>query len=165
LISREIALQVNGVMRRVVVDPRKPLLDVLREDLDLIGSKAACGEGACGACTVLVRDQPVRACITPVGIVNGSPVLTIEGLAENDRLHPLQRAFLENGALQCGFCTPGMIMSGVGLLRQSPDPSEEEVAGYLHGNVCRCGCYPRIVRAVRQAAAELRTERVSGGVR
>jgi aerobic-type carbon monoxide dehydrogenase small subunit (CoxS/CutS family) len=159
-----IALQVNGAWQRVIVHPSKPLLDVLREDLDLTGSKAACGEGACGACTVLVRDQPVRACVTPVGIVVGSPILTIEGLAGNDQLHPLQRAFLERGALQCGFCTPGMIMSALGLLRQTSNPSEDDITSYLHGNLCRCGCYPRIIQAVQQAATELRAGRISGGV-
>jgi aerobic-type carbon monoxide dehydrogenase small subunit (CoxS/CutS family) len=145
-------LHVNGTRRRVEADSERSLLSVLREDLDLTGSKYGCGEGQCGACTVLLDGAPVRSCITPVGSVAGKQVTTIEGLEKQGRLHPLQEAFLKAGALQCGYCTPGMIMSGVGLLKKHPAPSEAEIIRFMEGNVCRCGAYPRIVQAIRQAA-------------
>lgn len=158
-------LYVNGSRQEIEVVPEKPLLVVLREDLDLIGAKPGCGEGVCGACTVLVDGKPVRSCVTPVGAVAGKQILTIEGLEENGELHPLQRAFLDTGALQCGYCTPGMIMSGVGLLQQNPAPTEDEIIGFMQGNICRCGCYPRIVRAIQQAAKVQSATTASGGVR
>ncbi len=148
-----IELTVNGVLRQLRVPPEKPLLSALREDFGLTGSKIGCGEGECGACTVLVDGVPVRACITPAVTAAGKTVLTIEGLEHDGRLHPLQQAFLDEDALQCGYCTPGMIMSGVGLLRQNPAPSRDEIIAFMQGNVCRCGTYRRIVRAIRQAAA------------
>ncbi len=154
--SRAAELNVNGARLTVDVAAEQPLLGVLREDLGLIGCKIGCGEGECGACTVLVDDQPIRSCVTPVGTVVGRQVRTIEGLEENGRLHPLQQAFLDVGALQCGYCTPGMIMSALGLLLQCSDPSEEAIIRSMQGNICRCGTYPRIVRAIRRAAAELR---------
>ncbi len=150
--SSSFDLQVNGGTRRVEADPAKSLLLVLREDLDLTGSKYGCGEGQCGACTVLLDGRPVRSCITPVGSVGERPVMTIEGLERDGRLHPVQQAFLDEGALQCGYCTAGMIMSAVGLLEREPDPGEDEIRRFMDGNVCRCGTYPRIVRAVRRAA-------------
>jgi aerobic-type carbon monoxide dehydrogenase small subunit (CoxS/CutS family) len=143
---------VNGVRRRVEVEPEAPLLSVLRDDLDLTGTKYGCGEGQCGACTVLLDGVPTRSCITRVSTVAGRQVTTIEGLARGGRLHPLQEAFLRAGAMQCGYCTAGMIMAGAGLLAKNPNPSEQQVKQSLEGNICRCGTYPRIVAAVRMAA-------------
>jgi len=146
-------LRVNGQSHNLDVDPSKSLLAVLREDLDLTGSKYGCGEGQCGACTVLMDGLPVRSCITAVGSVGARPILTIEGLATDGRLHPVQEAFLTETALQCGYCTPGMIMSAVGLLEREGAPGEDEIRRALEGNVCRCGTYPRVIAAVRRAAA------------
>ena len=145
-------LQINGVSRRVEVDPERTLLSVLRDDLDLTGSKYGCGEGQCGACTVLVDDRPTRSCLTKVASVAGRPIITIEGLERNGQLHPVQNAFAEADALQCGYCTPGMIMESVALLRRKADPTAPEIAHALEGHICRCGTYDRIVRAVRRAA-------------
>lgn len=151
---KETELLINGVRRRVAAgDDERSLLGVLREELDLTGTKYGCGEGQCGACTVLLEGQPVRSCRTPVGAVAGKQVTTIEGLERDGRLHPLQEAFLEVGAMQCGYCTAGMIMSGVGLLEKNARPTEQEIVRALGGNVCRCGTYPRVVAAVRSAAA------------
>jgi len=146
-------LQINGVARRVDVDPERSLLSVLRDDLDLAGSKYGCGEGQCGACTVLVDDRPTRSCLTKVASVAGRPIITIEGLERSGQLHPVQKAFAEADALQCGYCTPGMIMESVALLRRKADPTAPEIAHALEGHICRCGTYDRIVRAVRRAAA------------
>src|ERR671933_1002804 len=154
--SRVAELDVNGVRRAVDVAAERQLLSVLRDELGLTGCKIGCGEGECGACTVLVDDRPVRSCITPTGAVAGHQIRTIEGPQENGRLHPLQQAFLDAGALQCGYCTPGMIMSALGLLLECADPDEEKIKRAMQGNICRCGTYPRIVRAIRQAAAEMR---------
>jgi aerobic-type carbon monoxide dehydrogenase small subunit (CoxS/CutS family) len=145
-------LRVNGASRRAEADPGQSLLSVLRDELDLTGAKYGCGEGQCGACTVLVDGRPVRACVTPAASVAGKAVVTIEGIEESGRLHPLQEAFLEADAMQCGYCTPGMILEAVALLRARPRASEEEIARALEGHVCRCCTYPRIVRAVRRAA-------------
>jgi nicotinate dehydrogenase subunit A len=145
-------LHVNGNHHNVDVDPSKSLLAVLREDLDLTGSKYGCGEGQCGACTVLLDGRPVRSCITPVGNVGQRPVLTIEGLEKSGRLHPVQAAFLAEGALQCGYCTAGMIMNAVGLLNRQAAPGEDEIRRAMDGNVCRCGTYSRVLAAVRRAA-------------
>lgn len=142
----------------VIDDADDTLLNVLREQLGLTGSKIGCGEGQCGACTVLIDGQPTRSCITPASAVAGKQVLTIEGLAQNGELHPLQQAFLDHDALQCGYCTPGMIMSGVGLLQQNSVPSVAEIVGFMQGNICRCGTYPRIVEAIQQAAAVMHDE-------
>lgn len=150
--TRITELDVNGARRGVDVDAERSLLSVLRDDLDLTGTKYACGEAQCGACMVLVDGQPTPSCVTHVGTVAGKAITTIEGLETNGRLHPLQEAFLEVGAMQCGFCIAGMIMSGVALLRENPDPDEPEIARFLEGNICRCGAYPRIVAAVRGAA-------------
>lgn len=128
------------------------LLRLLRESLGLTGAKPGCGEGACGACTVLVEGRPVRACVTPARAVAGASVLTAEGLAADGLLHPVQEAFVEIGAFQCGYCTPGMVLSAVALLRRSRAPSEAEISAALEGNLCRCCAYPRIVRVVRRAA-------------
>ncbi|MGH2353159.1 MAG: (2Fe-2S)-binding protein [Chloroflexota bacterium] len=148
-------LRVNGSRVEIDVDPERSLLSVLRDDLDLTGSKYGCGEGQCGACVVLIDGDPTPACVTPVGAAAGKQIVTIEGLAEGGQLHPVQQAFLDVGALQCGFCTPGMIVAAVGLLRQNPDPSEADIVRFMEGNICRCGVYPRIVRAIRQAALAL----------
>ncbi|HWE40351.1 MAG TPA: (2Fe-2S)-binding protein [Isosphaeraceae bacterium] len=145
-------LKVNGESRRVDADPDRSLLSVLRDDLDLTGAKYGCGEGRCGACTVLVDGQATRSCLARVGAVGDKPITTIEGLAHGDHLHPLQEAFLEVGALQCGYCTPGMIMSGAALLAKEPDPDEEAIVKAMQGNVCRCGTYRRIITAIQQAA-------------
>ena len=146
-------LNVNGRDVRIDSPADRPLLFVLREDLDLTGSKYGCGEGQCGACTVLVDKLAVRSCTTPVGSVASKRITTIEGLEREGKLHPVQQAFLDAGAFQCGFCTPGMIMSAAGLLLRNANPSEPDVRQALNGNICRCGAYPRIVSAVRQAAS------------
>jgi aerobic-type carbon monoxide dehydrogenase small subunit (CoxS/CutS family) len=145
-------LTVNGTTRSLQANPQSTLLAVVRDTLDLTGTKYGCGEGQCGACTVLLDGQPVFACITPVLAAMGRSVETIEGVAEGDQLHPLQRAFVDETAMQCGYCTPGMVMCALALLRRNPDPSEAEIVQHMNGNICRCGSYPRIVRAVRQAA-------------
>ena len=149
-------LTVNGLTRAIGAPGERSLLSVLRDDLGLTGSKIGCGEGACGACTVLLDGQPARACITPATAAAGRAVITIEGLETAGQLHPLQQAFLDCDALQCGYCTPGMIMAALGLLRQRPEPSDDAIVSWMQGHICRCGAYPRIVRAIQQAAAELR---------
>jgi aerobic-type carbon monoxide dehydrogenase small subunit (CoxS/CutS family) len=145
-------LDVNGTRRPIDVDPGRTLLTVLREDLDLTGTKYGCGEGQCAACTVLVDGQPTLACITMVGEVAGKRIVTIEGLAPAGKLHPVQEAFLEADAMQCGYCTSGMILGAVALLRSKPNPSDAEIVAGMNGHICRCGTYPRIVRAVHAAA-------------
>ena len=145
-------LDVNGTRRVVDVDPARTLLSVLREELAITGTKYGCGEGQCGACTVLLGERAVRSCMTPVSRATGAPITTIEGIERDGRLHPLQQAFIDEGALQCGYCTPGMIMSGVALLKATPSPSASEIARAMEGNVCRCGTYPRIIAAVQRAS-------------
>jgi aerobic-type carbon monoxide dehydrogenase small subunit (CoxS/CutS family) len=145
-------LKVNGAARRLNANSERSLLSVLRDDLELTGAKYGCGEGQCGACTVLLDGEAVRSCITPVSKAAGKRITTIEGLESDGRLHPLQEAFLETGAMQCGYCTSGMIMSGVSLLAKSAQPTESEIVHGMQGNICRCGTYPRIVAAVRIAA-------------
>jgi aerobic-type carbon monoxide dehydrogenase small subunit (CoxS/CutS family) len=149
---RVLELQVNGTRRRVEVDGERSLLSVLRDELDLTGAKYGCGEGQCGACTVLVDGRAVRSCLTQAASVEGKQVTTVEGLERNGGLHPLQEAFLAVDAMQCGYCTAGMIMSGVGLLKKTPNPTDAEILRAMEGNICRCGTYPRIVAAIRQAA-------------
>ncbi|HLH73041.1 MAG TPA: (2Fe-2S)-binding protein [Chloroflexota bacterium] len=158
-------LSVNGARVEVDVDAETPLLMVLRDDLNLTGSKIGCGEGMCGACTVLIDGEPIRSCITPVAVAAGKAVLTIEGIAMNGQLHPLQQAFLEVGAFQCGYCTPGMIMSGIALLAKYREPSEAEIIAFMQGNICRCGAYRRIIRAIQQAATTLSRAATWGAVR
>jgi aerobic-type carbon monoxide dehydrogenase small subunit (CoxS/CutS family) len=147
-----VKLTVNGTHMEVEAEPDTPLLSVLRDDLGLSGIKYGCGEGQCGACTVLLDGLPVRSCITPLSAVGNRKITTIEGLAVGSKLHPVQEAFLHAGAMQCGYCTAGMIVSSAGLLARNPNPSEQEIRRALQGNVCRCGTYPRIVAAVRMAA-------------
>jgi nicotinate dehydrogenase subunit A len=150
-------ITVNGSVRRVDVEPERSLLSVLRDDLDLTGAKYGCGEGRCGACTVLVDGEPVKSCLAKVGAIADKPVTTIEGLSEGKEghLHPLQQAFLDQGALQCGYCTTGMIMAGAGLLARDRSPSDQAVLKAMDGNICRCGIYPRILEAIRQASKTL----------
>jgi aerobic-type carbon monoxide dehydrogenase small subunit (CoxS/CutS family) len=148
-------LHVNGARRRLDADAERSLLSVLRDDLDLTGCKYGCGEGRCGACTVLVDGRATRSCITPLSATAGKEVRTIEGLARGDRLHALQAAFLRADAMQCGYCTPGMIMSALALLTQQARPSREEIVRVMQGNICRCGAYPRIVAAIEDAARVL----------
>jgi aerobic-type carbon monoxide dehydrogenase small subunit (CoxS/CutS family) len=151
-----LVLVVNGTQRRVEAPPEESLLSVLRNRLHLTGTKYGCGEGQCGACTVLLDGRPTRSCRTAVSEAAGKKITTVEGLERKGRLHPVQAAFLEVEAFQCGFCTPGMIVSAVGLLETNGNPSEKEIAGHLTGNLCRCGTYPRILAAVKQAAQAMR---------
>ena len=144
---RVTSLTVNGTRRPIDADPGVPLLTVLRDHLDLTGAKYGCGEGQCGACTVLLDGQPVRSCITPVRAAAGKQITTIEGIH-----HPLQDAFIEEGAMQCGYCTSGMVVRATSLLRETTDPSEEQIVQAMEGNICRCGTYPRIIDAVKLAA-------------
>jgi nicotinate dehydrogenase subunit A len=155
-------LRVNRKTHSVEAEPGDSLLFVLRDDLQLTGAKYGCGEGQCGACTVLVDGQIKRSCVTTVESVADHEVTTIEGLADGDRLHPVQEAFLEVEAFQCGYCTTGMVMAAAGLLRAIPKPSDEEIARRLDRNLCRCGTYHRIVRAVRLAASRTATPTSSG---
>jgi aerobic-type carbon monoxide dehydrogenase small subunit (CoxS/CutS family) len=152
-------LRINGSKVRVDAEEARSLLAVLRDDVGLTGAKYGCGEGRCGACTVLVGGVPVRSCVTSVGTAAKQEITTVEGLEKDGKLHPLQEAFLETGAMQCGYCTCGMIMAGVGLLRKNPTPSREEIVDYLNGNICRCGTYPRIIRAVSSAALAMKEAR------
>jgi len=145
-------IKVNGAVRSIDARPERSLLSVLREDLDLTGTKYGCGEGQCGACTVLIDGKSFRSCSTSVGFAAGKEVVTIEGLEQQGRLHPLQEAFLETDAMQCGYCTPGMIMSAAALLRRNPQPSKEEIVRFMEGNICRCGTYSRIIAAIQRAA-------------
>ena len=146
-------LVINGQAYNIDASPDAILLSVLREQLDLTGSKYGCGEGQCGACTVLVDGKARRSCQTPISALSDKSITTIEGLAKGDRLHPVQQAFLDQGAMQCAYCTSGMIMSAVSLLSFKPNPSEKEIVDYMQGNICRCGAQPRIIAAIRRAAA------------
>lgn len=160
--SKTIELNVNGIKHQVDTDLKRSLLNVLREELDLTGSKYGCGEGECGACTVLIDGQPSRSCITRVETVIGKQITTIEGLEQNGQLHPLQEAFLEVGAMQCGYCTSGMIISGVALLAKNSNPNHQEVVKFMEGNICRCGTYPRIIAAIRKAANAIAMKSMKG---
>jgi len=145
-------LNVNGTSRSISADSQESLLFVLRDQLGLTGSKYGCGEGQCGACTVLIDGTARRSCITRVGTVGDKKITTIEGLATGDRLHPLQQAFLDEAAMQCAYCTSGMIMSAASLLNENASPSESEISHFMEGNVCRCGTHPRIVAAIQKAS-------------
>jgi aerobic-type carbon monoxide dehydrogenase small subunit (CoxS/CutS family) len=144
--------QLNGVPRETAADQERSLLSVLRDDLLLSGCKYGCGEGECGACTVLIDGKAVRSCITPLAECAGKRITTVEGLADGSKLHPVQQAFIDAGAMQCGYCTPGMIMSGIALLQQHPQPTREQVVEGMNGNICRCGTYPRIIAALQKAS-------------
>lgn len=150
--AKTLELDVNGKRYPVQSDPETPLLEVLREELGLTGTKYGCGEGQCGACTVLLGETPRRSCQIAASAAVGKPITTIEGLEKEGRLHPVQQAFVDAGAFQCAYCTSGMIMSSVGLLKATANPSAVEIAQSLQGNICRCGTHPRIVAAVQQAA-------------
>jgi aerobic-type carbon monoxide dehydrogenase small subunit (CoxS/CutS family) len=151
------SLRINGKSHDVEAEPDDTLLQVLRDDLDLTGSRYGCGEGQCGSCTVLVDSRAMRSCVVKVSAVTKAQIVTIEGLATGDTLHPVQQAFLEVEAFQCGYCTSGMVMATVALLRTNPSPTEADIVKVLDRNVCRCGTYPRIVKAVRLAAERLKT--------
>jgi len=149
-------LEVNGKRHSVAADLETPLLWVLREELGLTGTKYGCGEGECGACSVLIGGNVRRSCQVPLRAAAGKSITTIEGLEQNGRLHPVQQAFLDAGAFQCAYCTPGMILTGVSLLRQNPRPSPQQIAEFMQGNICRCGTYPRIVQAIARAAEAMK---------
>jgi aerobic-type carbon monoxide dehydrogenase small subunit (CoxS/CutS family) len=151
-----ISFQLNGKKTEILIDPTQTLLWVLRNHLGFTGTKFGCGMGFCGACTVLIDKEPVRSCTLPVSDVAGKKVITIEGLAENGKLHPVQKAFAENDALQCGYCTPGMIMNTTGLLLKNPSPSIQEIKDGMENNLCRCGAHVRIIEAVHAAAIEMK---------
>lgn len=153
--NQTVRFTLNGKPVSLFVDGERMLLWVLRTDLGLTGTKFGCGEGFCGACTVIIDGEPVRSCQYPLRDVEGKKVLTIEGLAKDGRLHPLQKAFIKHDALQCGYCTPGMILTAYGLLLKDPKPGESDIRDALEGNLCRCGAHTRIVRAVRDAAGAM----------
>jgi aerobic-type carbon monoxide dehydrogenase small subunit (CoxS/CutS family) len=148
----DFSLNVNGREHSISTDEDRPLLDVLREDLGLTGAKYGCGEGECGACTVLVDGIAVRSCITTVAEVGKAKIQTIEGLAEGDELHPVQQAFVDKQAMQCGYCVPGQILTAAALLRENKKPTRDEIMAAMNGNICRCCNYPNILAAVEQAA-------------
>jgi carbon-monoxide dehydrogenase small subunit len=154
-LKKQITLKVNGVKREILVAPNELLLNVLRDQLGLTGAKYGCGIGECGSCTVLVDGEPVLSCLTLAIGLDGSEVLTVEGLAKPDgSLHPIQQSFLEHGAVQCGFCTPGMVLMGKSLLDENPKPSEEDVREYIRGNICRCTGYSQIVKAIKDTSVK-----------
>ena len=150
----ELKFTLNGKPHRLETEADRRLIDILREDLDLTGCKEGCGEGECGACTVLLNGRAVLACLTLAAGLEGTQITTIEGLKQEGKLDPLQQAFIEEGAVQCGFCTPGMILSAAALLTRNPAPSETEIRHALAGNICRCSGYTQIIRAVKRAAKE-----------
>jgi aerobic-type carbon monoxide dehydrogenase small subunit (CoxS/CutS family) len=156
MMAKPIQLEVNGKRYTVQCDPETPLLSALRDELGLTGSKYGCGEGQCGACTVLLSGTPRRSCQIPVSAAAAKPITTIEGLEKDGRLHPVQQAFLDAEAFQCAYCTSGMILSSVGLLSTNPNPSSVDIVQSLQGNICRCGTHPRIIDAVHQAAKAMR---------
>jgi aerobic-type carbon monoxide dehydrogenase small subunit (CoxS/CutS family) len=157
-------LRINGRTDEIEGEPGDSLLSVLRYELGLTGSKFGCGEGHCGACTVLIDNQAARSCVTRLAAAAGKAITTIEGLADGDRLHPVQQAFLEAEAFQCGYCTPGMVMATIALLRNNANPTEQDIARVMDRNVCRCGTYPRILAAIKSAANRVKTTS-SAGVR
>ena len=150
--ARITELEINGTRRHLDADPDRTLLSVLRDDLALTGAKFGCGEGLCGACTVIVENEAVRSCVTPLKAVAGKRVLTIEGIGQNG-LHAVQRAFLDHHAFQCGYCTPGMILNAYALLLKTPHPTRQQIADHMEDNLCRCGAHPRILAAIEEAAA------------
>jgi aerobic-type carbon monoxide dehydrogenase small subunit (CoxS/CutS family) len=157
--GQTIDLEVNGKRYPVRYSPDTPLLYVLRDELGFTGTKYGCGEGMCGACTVLVNGTARRSCQIPVSAAAGKPITTVEGLEKNGALHPVQQAFLDEGAFQCAYCTSGMIMSSISLLQSNHNPSNEQIVQSLQGNLCRCGTHPRIIAAVRKAAAKMQERR------
>ncbi|MDA9408517.1 oxidoreductase [Bradyrhizobium sp. CCBAU 45384] len=151
----DVTLRVNGQEKRLSLDPRTTVLDALREHLKLTGSKKGCDHGQCGACTVLIGDRRVVSCLTLALAAEGQEITTIEGLATDDRLHPMQQAFIDNDAFQCGYCTPGQIMSAIACVKEGHAGSDADIREYMSGNICRCAAYPNIVAAVKQAAPEI----------
>jgi len=156
--KKTIRFKLNGAPTVVEADPGRMLLWVVRTELGLTGTKFGCGEGFCGSCSVLVNGRVERSCQLPISQVEGAEVVTIEGLAHGDELHPVQAAFVAHDALQCGFCTPGMIMSACGLLADNPEPTRQQILDHMENNLCRCGAHKRIVEAVETAAVEVRKE-------
>jgi len=154
--EKTIRFVVNGIKTEILVDPTNTLLWVLRNQLGLTGTKYGCGMGFCGSCTVLIDNEAVRSCILPIGDVAGKKVVTIEGLEKDGKLHPLQKAFVEHDALQCGYCTPGMIMNATGLLLKDPNPTRQDIINGMEDNYCRCGAHVRIMKAVETAAKEMK---------
>ena len=152
----EIKFKLNGKPIKLSVDSERMLLWVLRTNLGLTGTKYGCGKSFCGACTVLVNHEAIRSCQTAVKEIQGKEVVTIEGLAANNKLHPLQKAFTEHDAMQCGYCTPGMILTAYSILRKNPDPSEKDIIENMNDNLCRCGAHTRIIKAIQSAAKEMR---------
>ena len=148
----EIEFTINGKKRNLSVKPNDLLINIIRNDLFLTGSKYGCGIGECGACTVLLDGEPVLSCLTLAATVDGKEITTIEGLAKGDKLDPMQKAFLKNGAVQCGFCTPSMILTATALLKENPNPTEDEIRDYMRGNICRCTGYIQIVKAIKACA-------------
>ena len=152
--EKTISFVLNGKKTDILVDPESTLLWVLRNQLGLTGTKYGCGIGYCGACTVIIDNEAVRSCSVKVGDITGKKVITIEGLAKNGKLHPVQQAFVDNDALQCGYCTPGMIMNAVALLIKNPKPSKEDIIKGMEDNLCRCGAHIRIIKAIETVATE-----------
>ena len=150
----EIEFTINNQKRRLSVKPNDLLINIIRNDLFLTGSKYGCGIGECGACTVLLNGEPVLSCLTLAATVDGKEITTIEGLAKGNELHPMQIAFLKNAAVQCGFCTPSMILTATALLKENPNPTEDEIKDYIRGNICRCTGYIQIVKAIESCATE-----------
>jgi len=155
----KLSLEANGQTCEIEVDPLVPLVTVLRDDLGLRGTKVGCGNGECGACTVLMDGQAVCSCLVPAGRANGRRIDTIESLGNSDEMHPLQRKLVERGAFQCGFCTPGVVMSLVALLRRKPEPDDQDITAALQGNLCRCSGYVKLLKSVRESIRETSRER------
>jgi aerobic-type carbon monoxide dehydrogenase small subunit (CoxS/CutS family) len=154
--EESIVFDLNNQRKEVKVDPERTLLWVLRNDLSLTGTKYGCGMGHCGCCTVLVNNKPIRSCMVTADFVRGKKVITIEGLGHEDNLHPVQQAFVDNDALQCGYCTPGMILTATGLLLENPEPTRSEIIDAMEENFCRCGTYTRIIDAIQSASIEMK---------
>lgn len=154
--EKKVLFELNGKQVEIQPEENQTLLWALRTNFNLTGTKYGCGEGYCGACTVLMNDEPVRSCVILLADVAGAKIVTIEGLAEGEKLHPVQQAFIENDALQCGYCTPGMILNAVGLLNKNPEPSRQEIIEGMEDNLCRCGAHTRIIRAIESASKKLK---------
>ncbi len=156
--EKKVQFELNGKQVEIQPEENQTLLWALRTNFNLTGTKYGCGEGYCGACTVLMNDEPVRSCVILLADVAGAKIVTIEGLAKGEKLHPVQQAFIENDALQCGYCTPGMILNAVGLLNKNPEPTRQEIIEGMEDNLCRCGAHTRIIRAIESASKKLKGE-------
>jgi carbon-monoxide dehydrogenase small subunit len=159
-VKKDINLKVNGKIHAIQVDSKDMLVDVIRDKVGLTGTKEGCGTGECGACTVLINGEPVNSCLYLAIRAEGKEILTIEGLGNPASLHPLQQAFVENGAVQCGFCAPGMLLSAHALLMRNPNPNEQEIRKGISGNICRCSGYVKVIKSIQQAAARLQQDAV-----